>query len=208
MSPFKIIFGFGAKFLIVYILLLLLAKASGFEDKVRDFYASSTVSFYDNVIDVAKIQTISIEEDNKNLMYQIINKKRLEEIHQTLREDANTSKVKIETAGYKTNTNKVVLLPFLFLFSLIVAYPSNFRQKIIPLLLGFLLLWIFVFIQAGCFIIYAIDNSEQYFPTYELSNFSRYFIAFLENIFIEISYIFTTLIWILSCVRLEDFKIK
>jgi len=207
MSPFKIIFSFGVKFLATYFLVFLIAVTTGFDDKVRDFCANSTVRVYDNLIDEAIIQTKPIEEEHRNLLYQIINKNKYEEIQKMLRA-GDSNRMDIPTVGYKTNTNNGLLMPFIFLLSLIVAYPSSFRQKIIPLVLGSLLVWIFVFIQIGCSIIYAIDNSEQYFPSYELPNFLRYIVALVEKIFIEVSYIFTVLIWILVGVRLEDFKIK
>lgn len=61
-------------------------------------------------------------------MYKIINKKRANEIRQKLR-GGKITKMDFPAVAYNTNTDKGVLLPLIFLVSLIITYPSNFSHK-------------------------------------------------------------------------------
>lgn len=92
------------------------------------------------------------------------------------------------------------ILPMLFLFSLIIATPLQFRRKMIALILGFILINIYIYIKLYVF---AYDNyTHPDFSLIELSplvsGFVYYGNKFLESTGASTNVIFPVIFWLIS----------
>lgn len=204
MKPFKTIVVFFGSFLGVYLGLYLLASVTGFDSKARDFYGSSIEKFYKNISSKAEILAQPVKKEKTKLLIKILNKEEIKRAREHYRKTGKRMEGKI--LAYYTNAHTNFLMPFLFLASLILVYPSDFRRKIKSLAIGLLLMAIYIFFKAGCSLIYTIDESQEFFPNYELPFYQNKFLGLVEGLFIEAAYLVAALIWVFVCVRKEDIE--
>ena len=206
MNPLKTIIGFGWKFLAFYFVFFLLAGATGCDNKLRDFYASSGNKVFKNISSEAEINSLVFEDKEKgtNVLFQIHNKKRLNEIRQEMMRTGQTN-LNVETLGMYSSSRTTILMPLILLLSLILAYPSNIKRKLIAIAAGVPLFFLFLWLKIGGSLVYTIDDSQQYFPTYELSSFSNKSLEIINNLIVEGAFIVVVLIWFIVLVRFEDF---
>lgn len=207
MNSFKDVLFFTGKFLGLYVVLFLIAVTTGLDNKVRDLYASSSEMMLGNISEKAEIKVLLKEDQEKktNLLFQIFNKKRLEAIRQEMRKTGKRN-ISVPTLGFYTNSHTTVLMPLIFLLSMILVYPSDFRRKAISTITGVILILIYIYFKLACSLIYSIDDSQTYFPEYNLSVFSNKFLKIMDGLFIEGAYIIVVIIWIVVCVRVEDYS--
>lgn len=207
MDPFKVILSFALKFLAVYIGALLFLTLTGTDQLMRDAYGNIGEKLYQNWSDEVEIhvKTLDVEEEENDLLFQIVDKKRLEEVRKEMRETGKSDK-QIKTLAFKTNSKTTFLMPLIFFLALVVAYPSGFKHKLLSFLIGVLPLLLYIFFKLGCMLFYTIDESEEFFPSYVLSSFSNNILYVIDSLFIEAAYIVGVVVWIMVCVRKQDFK--
>jgi len=211
MNPSKIIFPFALKFFVLYLVLFGVAVSTNFGNQIRDTFGNVAANFMNEVIDEAVIKSAPMDQSEKetsmNLLFKMMEKSRFQKIYQEIKTTGKTTQSQV-TLGHSTNTHTTVLMPIVFLLSLIIAYPSGLKRKIVPLLVGPIVMLFYIFFKLWCALLYEIDNSEEYFPNYDLSNFGNSFVGVIDGLFIEAAYIVAVVIWIVICVRIEDFKDK
>lgn len=195
--------------MVLYIALFVIAGATGCDNVARDFYASSGNKLFANLSSEAEIIGLPHEdlERGTNILFHIRSKKMLEEVRNRMRQTGETN-VNVETQGFYTSSRPTILMPLVLLLSLILAYHSSIKRKGIAIALGIPLILLYAFFKLGCSLIYTIDESEQYFPDYELSAFSNSFLEVVNGLIIDGAYVVVFLIWILVCVRFEDFGLE
>lgn len=208
MKSVKVLRNFGLKFFGLYFLLFLVAHFSGLDNGLRKFYASTGTNLFKNISSKAEINGLVYEDKEKgtNVLFQVHNKKRLDEIRREMVRTGKTN-VNVETLGIYSSSRTTLLMPLIFLISLILAYPSDFRRKIISLIAGIVLFLTYAFFKLGCSLIHSIDESQEYFPDYELSGFLSKFLAVVAGLIVDGAYVVVALIWFLVCVRISDFKL-
>jgi len=204
MKPFKTIVVFFFSFLGVYIGFYLLASMTNFGSNARNFYGDTIEKFYKNISSKAEIIAEPVREEKTKLLIKILNKDEIKRARDYYKKTGKRLEGKI--LAYYTNAHTNFLMPLFFLASLILVYPCGFRRKIQALIIGLLLMAVYIYFKAGCSLIYTIDQSQEFFPNYELSPYSNKFLGLIEGLFIETAYILAVLIWLLVCVRIEDFK--
>ena len=209
MNTLKTLIGFGWKFLAFYFILFLLSSVTGCDNKVRDYYASSGDKVFKNLSNEAEIKGIVYDDDEKgtNVLFQIHNKKRLNEIRQEMLRTGQTN-LNVETLGMYSSSRTTILMPLILLFSLILAYPSSIKRKLIAIAAGIPLFSLFLWLKIGGSLLYTIDNSQQYFPEYEFSDFTNGFLEIINNLIVEGAYTIVVLIWLIVLVRFKDFGVK
>ena len=209
MNPLKKLIGFGWKFLLFYIVFFVLASTTGCDNKVRDMYASVGNSTFKNLSKEAEISGLVHEdrEKNTNVLFQIHNKERLNQIRQEMMRTGQTN-INVETLGMYSSSHTTVLMPFILLLSLILAYPSSISRKLGSIAISIPLFFMYLYIKVGGSLIYTIDNSQYYFPQYELSGFMNKSLEVINNLIIDGAYIVVVLIWFVASVRIDDFHEK
>ena len=209
MNSHKILLSFVLKFLLIYVILFVVASFSGLDNLARDFYSSTGQKLFMNISDDAEILGVNFDDKKRgtNVLFQIRSKERLQKLREEMMRTGQTN-VNMETIGFYSNSRQTHLMPLILLLSLILAYPSSLRQKIVPILVGAFLLFLYIYFKLGCSLLYTIDSSEAYFPTYELSSFLNKFLEIVNNIIVDGAYVVVALIWFLVCVRFEDFGVK
>lgn len=177
---------------------------TGIDGAARDFYGDTIEKIYKNISSKAEIITEPVKKERTKLLIKILNKEEIKRARDYYRKTGKRLEGKI--LAYYTNAHTNFLMPLLFLFSLIIVYPSNVRRKIKALAIGLLLMMVYIYFKAGCSLIYTIDQSQEFFPNYELSFYSNKFLGLIEGLFIEAAYIVAVLIWVFVCVRKEDIQ--
>lgn len=209
MKPFKLIFDFGWKFFVIYTALFIASNVTGCYKKVRDFYANSGGALYENLSSEAEIKgLVNVDEERgTNVLFQIYNKKRLDEIRKELMRTGQRN-ANISTLGLYSSSRTALLMPLILLISLIFAYHSSWKRKGVSLLLGIPLVLIYSFFKIGCSILHSMNNSQEYFPDYQLSSFTSGFLEIMNGLIVDGAYIIVVIIWFLVCVRFEDFEFE
>lgn len=206
MDSLKFLIRFSLKFLGAYIGLLLLFSFSGGTELIRDIYGNMGQSIFQNWSNVAEIHAKPNKEDkNNDLVFQIVDRQKLAKLQAELRQKGGEQQ-DIQVLSFNTNSRTTVLMPLIFFLSLIIAYPSNIRHKILSFFLGLLPLLFYIFFKLGCMLFYSIDTNPEFFPDYEFSAFTNKFLFVVDSLFIEAAYIVAIVIWVVVCVRKEDLK--
>lgn len=204
MKPFKTVVFFFLRFFGVYIGFYLFFSLTGLDGKARDFYGNTIEKFYKNLSSKAEILAEPVKKEKTKLLIKILNKEEIKRAREHYRKTGKRMEGKI--LAYYTNAHTNFLMPLLFLISLILVYPSGFKRKIRSFALGVLLMAVYIYFKAGCSLIYTIDQSQEFFPNYELAAYSNQFLGLIEGLFIEAAYLVAVLIWLAVCVRMEDFQ--
>ena len=209
MNSHKILLSFVLKFLLIYVILFAVAPFVGIDNLARDFYSSTGQKLFMNISDDAEILGVNYDDKKQgtNVLFQIRSKERLKQVREEMMRTGQTN-VNMETIGLYSNSRQTHLMPLILLLSLILAYPSSLRQKIVPIIVGVFLLFLYIYFKLGCSLLYTIDSSDVYFPTYELSSFSNKFLEVVHNIIVDGAYVVVALIWFAVCVRFEDLGMK
>ena len=189
MESLKFLIRFSLIFLGTYIGLLLLFSFTGADNLIRDIYGNIGQGIYQNWSNVVEIHAKPIDDDKTDdLLFQIVDRKKLAAMQAELRQKGS-SQQDMQVLSFNTNSRTTVLMPLIFFLSLIIAYPSNLKHKLISFLWGLLPLLFYIFFKLGCMLFYCIDTSEAFFPDYELSGFMHQFLFVVDSLFIEAAYI-------------------
>jgi len=209
MKSHKILLGFVLKFFLIYVLLFAAAAYFGVDNMARDFYASTGQKLFKDISDEAEILGVSYfdKKRNTNVLFQIRSKEKLKQLRAEMARTGQTN-ANMETIGYYSNSRQTHLMPLILLLSLILAYPSSLLRKILPIIIGVFLLFLYIYFKLGCSLLYTIDSSEIFFPGYNFSSFTHGFLEIVFNIIVDGAYIVVALIWFSVCVRFEDFGVK
>lgn len=209
MKSRKILISFVLKFLVIYILLFAVAPIIGLDNMARDFYSSTGQKLFENLSEEAEIFGVNYDDKVRgtNVLFQVRSKEMLKKLRAEMLRTGKTN-VNMQTIGFYSNSRQTHLMPFILLLSLILAYPSSLRKKILPIIIGTFLLFVYIYFKLGCSLLYTIDSTETYFPNYELSSFTYNFLEIVHNIVVDGAYVVVALIWFAVCVRFEDFGVE
>ena len=100
---------------------------------------------------------------------------------------------------------EAVLIPLIFVISLILATPLTWKGKLKALALGILLIYFFIFFKIWVYLLYIISAAK--IGIYEFTSPVSNIVSLLgNNLRIGASTIFGTLIWVLVAVRNSSWK--
>ncbi|MDQ3141986.1 MAG: hypothetical protein M3Q56_07035 [Bacteroidota bacterium] len=196
----KPIIKFALFFFLFYAFISLLISNQQFSTRYHSFFKSSLATVVGIILPSAHIETQDVlDEKGKlslNRLYLVfgnpvviereINQARLNKL----------SEIKVSTFSRQFLVYEFFIVPILFLVSLFVATPMNWRRKILYLAVSLGILIIFLYSKASVFTLYAISESR--IGIYELSNNTMQFLASLISaLSLGFSVVLCLVIWLI-----------
>lgn len=198
---------FGGKFLLIYVLLIMVANTSFFQKTYREIYmigakAVSGVVHQNAVITCEKLDGGKTDDD---IVFTFANKSSIEKAKEEAR---NSGQAQTNIKGFKWSFNiyRVDLMFLLFFLALVLAYPANWKRKAKGLFLGLLIYYLLSYLLLYGRMLLQMAKNKQVFPEYELGAFGDGLLTTATNMHTEGMFFIVLLLWGVLLIRTEDFN--
>lgn len=197
-------------FCLSYILLYWILGTGAILDVHRSTFTNVSGSFIKSTLSKA---SFTIKEGAKGdpateneIKILFNNKAELERLIEEAKKQAPSQRqLTIESEETSILFVEAVLIPLIFLISLILATPMNWKSKLKALAFGILLMYLFIFFKIWVYMLFIIYKAT--IGIYEFTSPVSNIISLLgNNLRIGASTIFGTLIWVLVAVRNSRWK--
>lgn len=207
MKTLKPLWTFVGKFFLIYLSLIALFLFGGLDKSYSRLFANVNDSVFRNFFNEAEIYAEPLEAEGlrDDVQFKIFNKNDIAKAKENAR-ISNQKNVNIDGVLWSFNSVRVVLMPFLFLLSLILAYPHSIRRILVSIGSAFLCFLFFFFMYMMWALMFKMHENQTFFEGYQLSNFSANFIQKFVISSVETGFLFMFFIWAITTIRLEDFK--
>ena len=196
----------AGKFLLIYILLIVLTNTTGCHKLYRDFYVNAATVVAGNVYKNADVKCEKLDNGGgDDIVFTFANKSAIEKAREEARRTGQT-KTNIKGFKWSFSTYRVDLMFLLFFIALVLAYPTGFIRKIIGLLIGLFIYYLISFFLLGGRVLFQFHKNKSVFPEYNLSNLSEQFLSTATNMHTEGMFFIAFLIWAVVMVGRDDFR--
>ncbi len=204
MPKFPKIARFILTFLAVYLVLVILAGASGFRSSFTQSFANWASGAYRNFIPDAEASFTATDDGGEHdLVITFMNTKTKEAKIAAARQ-AGQQTANLDVSSSYFSVWDYFLLQFIVLIALVLAFPISWKRKGISFLAGSTVLALFTFHRFNCTLKYYANESPVLEPL-GLSSLSEKYIYGMFNMqSIEFIFISTFIIWALATVRKSD----
>ena len=142
-------------------------------------------------------------ENQINVLYN--NKEELDRLIAEARKNPNAKELQIKSYETTLLFQEGVIIPIIFLLSLIIATPLKWKEKLMAILVGLLCMYIFILFKTWIYTLHTI--SVEKIGVYEFTPPLSSIVSFFgKNLRIGASTIVGTLIWVLVAVRKTDWR--
>ena len=207
MPSLKPLLLFVGKFFGAYILLIILTLSLNLNDSHANLFAGIYGGVFENFFDEAQIQTTGIKPAAgvDDVQFMIYNTETIKKARSEAKAKGQRN-VTIDGLSWSFNAQRTVLMPLLFLLALIIAYPADWKRKLIGTAIALLVFYLYyLFFMAGALKL-KMHQDKLFFPQYQLSDFSAGFFNNWLYSAVETGFMVMFFVWVVTMIRVEDFK--